>query len=225
MLFAGKVCPGHVAGLRRRSVHACFGNHLSFDENAYLILAQRLELFNGEGGGVNDPGDVTYPIDGNLTEIDTGKIDKDYMDSRFEKYLKALNLGDEEEEQRTLDDLHRSFAALSQEEQKYAALFLHDIQSGNLAIEKGKPFKDYVVEYQTRINNDHVHKLTAIFGLDEDKLRSIMNNRVTATNMNEYGRFEELKNTVDRSKAKEYFEGIEKTKIKDYRINVSVNYL
>jgi type I restriction enzyme R subunit len=43
--------------------------------------------------------------------------------------------------------------------------------------------------------------------------------------MNEYGRFEELKNTVDRSKAKEYFEGIEKTKIKDYRINAKIDKL
>ena len=74
--------------------------------------------------------DVPYAIDSNLTEVDTGRIEREYMDSRFEKYLKALNLGDENEKVKTLDDLHKSFAALTQEEQKYAALFLHDIQRG-----------------------------------------------------------------------------------------------
>ncbi len=200
--------------------------NMAFDENEYLILVQRYkELFNGGGGDGDDPGDVPYPIDGNLTEIDTGKIDKDYMDSRFEKYLKALNLGDEEEKQKTLDDLHKSFAALTQEEQKYAALFLHDIQRGSVVIEKGKTFRDYVIEYQARIKNDQVHRLAVVFGLDEGKLRNIMKVRVSASSINEYGRFEDLKSTVDRSKAKEYFEGIEKAKIKEYRVNAKTDKL
>jgi type I restriction enzyme R subunit len=200
--------------------------NMAFDENEYLILVQRYkELFNGGGGEGDDPGDVPYPIDGNLTEIDTGKIDKDYMDSRFEKYLKALNLGDEEEKQKTLDDLHKSFAALTQEEQKYAALFLHDIQRGSVVIEKGKTFRDYVVEYQARIKNDQVHRLAVVFGLDEGKLRNIMKIRVSASSINEYGRFEDLKSTVDRSKAKKYFEGIEKEKLKEYRVNAKTDKL
>ena len=55
----------------------------------YLILAQRYkELFNGGESGFSP--DVPYEIDGHLTEIDTEKIDSDYMNSRFTKYLKAL---------------------------------------------------------------------------------------------------------------------------------------
>ncbi|MGH0052366.1 MAG: type I restriction endonuclease subunit R, partial [Sphaerochaetaceae bacterium] len=145
---------------------------MAFDENEYLILAQRYkELFTepGEGGS----GDIPYAIDGNLTEIDTGKIDKDYMDSRFNKYLKALDLGDETEKQRTLDELHKSFAALSQEEQKYAALFLHDVESGNVVIETEKTFKDYVIEYQSMVKNDQIHRLSTALGLDDVKLRNI----------------------------------------------------
>ena len=73
---------------------------VAFNENEYLILAQRYkELFNGDGGGGGIPDEIPYPIDGNLTEINTGRIDREYMDSRFEKYLKALNLGDEKEKQ------------------------------------------------------------------------------------------------------------------------------
>jgi type I restriction enzyme R subunit len=197
---------------------------VAFDENTYLILAQRYkELFSG--GGAGGPQDVPYPIDGNLTEIDTGKIDSAYMDSRFEKYLKALNLGDKQEMQRTLDDLHKSFAALSQEEQKYAALFLHDIQRGGVVVEAGKTFKDYVIQYQAQIKNDQIHRLASVFSLDEDRLRTLMKFRVTSANINEYGRFEDLVATVDRSKAKEYFEGIEKAKIKAYRVNAKIDKL
>ena len=87
---------------------------------------------------------------GYLTEIDTGRIDADYMNSRFDKYLKALNQDGIEEEQRqqTLDDLHKSFAYLTTEEQKYANIFLHDVQSGCAVMESGKTFRDYVTEYQ-----------------------------------------------------------------------------
>ena len=196
---------------------------VAFDENEYLILAQRYkELFNGNGGS-EAPGDVPYAIDGNLTEIDTGRIDSEYMDSRFEKYLKALDLGDELEKQKTLEDLHRSFAALTQEEQKYAALFLHDIQRGSVAIEAGKTFKDYVIEYQARIKNDQIHKLASVFGLDEAMLRGFMKFRATPSNLNEYGRFDDLIGTVDKKKAKEYIEGVEKTKLKEYKVNIKID--
>ncbi len=85
---------------------------MSFDENMYLILALRYrELFGGGGGG-GGPKEVPFEIEGHLTEIDTDKIDADYMNSRFVKYLKTLkadqnNIGDD---QGTLDELHKSFA-------------------------------------------------------------------------------------------------------------------
>lgn len=198
---------------------------MTFDENSYLILAQRYkELFSG-GGGESGFDDIPYPIDGHLTEIDTGKIDKAYMDSRFEKYLKALNLGDQAEKQRTLDDLHKSFAALTQEEQKYAALFLRDVQRGSVVIETGKTFKDYITEYQARIKNDQIHRLVSAFGLDENKLRGFMKIRASEANINEYGRFEDLKKTVVGEKAKEYFEGVEEAPIKEYKVNAKTDKL
>lgn len=60
----------------------------ALDENTYLILALRYkELFNGSGGG-GGVDDVPYDIDTHLTEINTGAIDVNYMNSRFEKWLK-----------------------------------------------------------------------------------------------------------------------------------------
>ena len=67
-----------------------------------------------------------------LTEINTGVIDAEYMNSRFTKYIKALQDGEESEE--VLNELHKSFATLTQEEQKYAKIFLRDVQRGDLTV-------------------------------------------------------------------------------------------
>jgi type I restriction enzyme R subunit len=202
--------------------------NMKLDENTYLILAMRYrELFSNSGGGMGGGDDVPFEIDGHLTEIDTGKIDSDYMNSRFEKYLKTLTQDnvDEVEMRKTLDDLHRSFAVLTQEEQKYASIFLHDVESGNAKMESGKTFRDYVTEYQTRAKNDQIHRISWLLGLDEKKLRSLMAANVTEANINEFGRFDELKNTVDKAKAKIYFEAIEKTAVPLFKINIKVDAL
>lgn len=198
---------------------------MKFDENIYLILALRYkELFNGNGGGGSD--DVPFDIDGYLTEIDTGVIDADYMNSRFEKYLKILEEdGDNDQIQKTLDELHKSFASLTQEEQKYANIFLHDIQSGNVKIEKDKIFREYITEYQFKAKNTEIYHISQLLALDETKLRNMMNSGITKSNINEYGRFNDLKNTVDKNKAKEYFQKLEGVTIPPFKINIKVHNL
>lgn len=205
---------------------------MQFKENDYLALALRYkELSGGDGvpGGSSGPGipDVPYDIDGYLTEIDTGKIDADYMDSRFEKYLKALNQTgvDDLQRQQTLDDLHKSFAYLTVEEQKYANIFLHDVECGYAVMENGKTFRDYVTDYQCRAKNDQIGNLARHFGLDEVMLRGMMNSRLTEATINEFGRFDKLKDSVDKVKAKEYFEGIEGVPIAPFKVNMKVHDL
>lgn len=196
------------------------------DENTYLILALRYkELFNGNGGGGFD--DVPFEIDGYLTEIDTGVIDANYMNSRFEKYLKNLQQEniDEEQMQKTLDDLHKSFAILTQEEQKYANIFLHDVQSGNIIVEEGKTIRDYISQYLFEAKNDQIFLISKVLGLDESKLRNMMNSGVNELNINEFGRFDDLKDSVDKIKAKEYFEKVEKIKIPSFEINIKIHNL
>ena len=60
---------------------------MALNETTYLILVKRYKELFGPGPG---PGgeDVPYDIEGYITTIDTDKIDSDYMNSRFEKYLK-----------------------------------------------------------------------------------------------------------------------------------------
>lgn len=199
---------------------------ITLDENTYLILALRYkELFNAGGGGVTL--DVPYEIDGYLTEIDTDKIDSDYMNSRFDKFIKVLRKEDVDpvELQNTLDELHKSFASLTQAEQKYANIFIHDVQSGVANLASGKTFREYITEYEFNAKNDQIKWIVSILGLEESKLRVLMGLGLTELNINEYGRFDELKNTVDKNKAKEYFEKIEGATIPAFKVNIRIHNL
>lgn len=199
---------------------------MNFDENTYLILALRYKELTG-GGGVGEPDDIPFEIDGYLTEIDTAVIDADYMNTRFDKYLIMINQEgvSEAQQQMMLDELHKSFASLTQEEQKYANIFLHDVQSGNASLESGKTFRDYVTEYQFRAKNDQIHIISQLLGLDEAKLRNMMKIKITESNINEFGRFDDLKETVNQDKAKEYFERLEGSEISRFSSNMKVHAL
>ena len=194
---------------------------LHLDETTYLILALRYkELFSGEGTGLGGD-DVPYEIDSYLTEINTGVIDSNYMNSRFSKYLKALQDGTETAA--VLDELHKSFATLTQEEQKYANIFLHDVQNGDVVVDEGKTLRDYITEYMTRAKNDQIHRFAEALGADETMLRDFMQLRVTEANINEFGRFDKLKATVNRDSAKVFLEALEGVAIKPFQINMKVD--
>jgi len=203
---------------------------LNFDKTNYLVLALRYkEVFGGggSGGGATTPDDVPFEIDGYLTEIDTGIINADYMNSRFEKFLKIIELGKlgYEQRQATLDELHKSFATLTQEEQKYANIFLHDVQGGEAKLEEGKTFRDYITQYHFKAKNAEINHISRLLDLDETKLRKMMNSGISELNINEYGRFDDLKNMVDKDKAKEYFEKLEGKTILPFKINIRVHNL
>lgn len=188
---------------------------LDFDETTYLILAKRYkELFQPGGDGPNG-GDIPYDIDGYLTTIDTEKIDSDYMNSRFEKYIKLLYADDAtaEELENAENELHKTFATLSQEEQKFANIFLHDIQSGDVKVEQGKCLRDYITEYLAKAKDDQIHRIASVLGIDEQKLRVMMEVKITDSNINEFGRFDALKSTADKQKAKAYFEAVSGKKV------------
>lgn len=183
------------------------------NEVTYKILAQRYkELFSpGSGAGGDGDGDVPYDIDGYLIAIDTEKIDVDYMNSRFAKYVKLLHqqCASADAIRQAEDGLHKTFASLTKEEQKFANIFLHDIQSGDIEPEDGKTFRDYITEYLTRAKDDQIHHIAVLLGLDEAKLRAMMDVRITDANINEFGRFDALKATAGKKKAKTYFEKME----------------
>lgn len=182
---------------------------VEIDEKTYRTLALRYkELFIPEAGS-GKGGELPYEIDGHLTAIDTKDIDADYMNNRFEKYRKLLGQTGTNAAtlKRAEEELHKTFATLSQEEQKYANLFLHDMQRGDVSPTPEKTLQDYITEYISRAKNDQIHRFATLFGLDEKQLRNLIGS--SETNINEFGRYDALKRTVDLQKAQEYFEAIE----------------
>lgn len=200
--------------------------HVYVTKREYDALLQRYkELSPGDGG---DGGEKNLPYDlkSYIIEIDSEKIDSDYMNSRFRKYLKELNKGSSPEVvEKALSELHQSFASLSQEDQKYANIFLHDVQSGEVDVQEDKTLRDYINEYKYNAKNDQTHKFAETFGLDEDKLRSMMELNLNELNINEFGRLDDLKKSVDKQKARAYFESVEGTKVLPHKVNIRVDSL
>jgi len=199
---------------------------LNFDETKYLILVQRYkEIHRNDSESIKE--DVPFYLEGYITEIDTGRIDSDYMNSRFEKYIKVLHKDDisKEFKEDALNDLHNTFATLNQEEQKYANIFLHDLQRGDVFLKEGKTFRDYITEYQFKAKNDQIHRFAEALGLDEEKLRTMMDLKLTESTIDEFGRLEVLKATKDKDKVKAYFQKKEGVEISKARANIKADKL
>jgi type I restriction enzyme R subunit len=225
--FNGHLEAAKIQGFSFDEIKSKSKTKLQVDEKTYLTLVLRYkELSSGREGGGSD-GDVPFEIDGYLTEIDTGKIDADYMNTRFDKYLKTLKQegADGKHVQKTLDELHKSFASLTQEEQKYANIFIHDIQRGEVNFGDGENFRERITEYQCKAKNAQISLVSQRLGLDVNKLNSLMNTEITAANINEFGRFDELKNTVDKQKAKAYFEKLEGSGLSIFKVNIKIDQL
>ena len=188
---------------------------LVFTEQTYLVLALRYkELF---GPSTTDGGDdVPYDIDTNLVSINTGKIDASYMESKFKRWLKAL---DQEhvspsEVQEFLDDLHMEFAKLSQEDQVLAELIIHDIQGGDLQLQEGITFHEYLSQYRRAKEDSQVMAIVDAFGIDKDKLEELMHIAGLTEDINSHGRLDALKETIDKDKARTFFESVTGTTVR-----------
>ena len=91
----------------------------------------------------------------------------------------------------------------------------------------GKTFRDYVTEYQTRTHTEQLDKLSTVLGLQSHMhlLISIMKDKVTMSNINEYGRLDELESKVDRAKARKYFERRDGKPMSIPKVNVHIHKL
>ena len=212
--------------------HSCGDNNerevtLAIDKQTYLSLVLRYKELVGKGGGGGEGGgDVPFDISGYLTEIDTGKIDADYMNSRFDKYLKELNQHqDQASIELTLNELHKSFSSLTQSEQKYAKLFLHDLQRGDAELIDNHRFRDYINTYKDNAENAQLNAVVNALGLDKNLLTALMADNINEKNLNNFGRFDALKETVDKAKAKSYFEAQESASMSEFGANIKIDKL
>lgn len=187
------------------------------DERTYLVLVQRYkELFSG--GALGGAPDAPYELDGHITEIDTGLIDSDYMNSNFEKWLKCLEQ-DDEGLAAAREELHRSFASLSQDDQRFAELFLHDVERGDATLEEGMTLRDYITSYACKAKNAQAQRVVEALGIDGDLLTAMVALDLTESNINEFGRFDDLKDSVDKARAKVFFEQKEGKSLPPFKVN------
>lgn len=175
---------------------------LNFDQETYdKLLARYKDLFKESPSNGSGSDDVPFDLRSHINEIETDKIDQNYMNARFEKWLKTIG---GTEEAAALEELHHSFATLSKEDQKFAELFLHDVQSGDIKLDPDLALSDYITTYKQKDANDKVLKIIKDLGLDGDLLRALLARKYTRENL-DLGRLNDLKETVDREKAKVYF--------------------
>lgn len=189
------------------------------DERTYLTLVQRYkELFSSRSDASDSAPDAPYELDGHITEIDTGLIDSDYMNSNFEKWLKCLEQ-DDEGLAAAREELHRSFASLSQDDQRFAELFLHDVERGDATLKEGMTLRDYITSYAHKAKNAQVERVVEALGINGELLTAMTALDLTEANINEFGRFDNLKDSVDKSRAKAFFEQKEGKSLPLFKVN------
>ena len=198
---------------------------VKLSENTYEILHQRYRELRKPGEDGESEEEITFSIDPYLTEQNTGMIDYNYMNSRFEKWMKQLEQPGVSQEvlDQTLEELRKSFAFLSQEDQKFANLFLHDVQTGDVSLRSGYTLQDYIVMYSNNEKTEQIRRLCRYFGCSEEIIRELLKLNITKENINDYGRFDALKATVVKEQAQEYFTAVEGKKMPMFRVNNRVD--
>ena len=177
---------------------------ITIDEYNALLMRYKELITVGPGGSKGD--DIPYDLKGHLVQADTEKIDADFMNSNFIKWIKAREQNENEEVvQEAKDALHKSFASLSKEDQLYASLFLHDIESGDIVIEEGESFRDYITIYKRDAKTEQINKIVNTFALNEELLRKVMESYSAGNDLNANSTLQELLDSVDFDKAIEYF--------------------
>lgn len=202
---------------------------VAIDEQTYLTLALRYkELSSSDPGPDQGPSpEAPYDLDGYLTEIDTGRIDSDYMNDNFTKWFKALTQDGVSPEtiEQLKNELHRSFASLTQDEQKYANIFLHDVESGNVTLKAGKTLRNYITLYQRTAKDDQLDSVVRALGIDRVLLVELMSASVTELNINEFGRFDKLCDGADHVRAKAFFEARDGAALPPFKVGMKIDRL
>lgn len=191
---------------------------LLIDETIYNILVRRYKEA-AKGGTTGTHSDSPYDLKGYLTELDTKEINSEYMNSKFTKYKKALVSGDDKQIAIIKKDLFSSFASLSQQEQKFAMVIIHDIETGDLRIDDDKSIRDLINEYIKKEEDDIVSQISSNFGIDKEMLIKILHSNVNEDNYNEYNRFENICATCDIDKVVEYFSKLENKELSKKEAN------
>lgn len=82
---------------------------------------------------------------------------------------------------------------------------MHDVERGEIELEEGKTLRDYITYYANSAKNSQVEKITKAFGVDGALLNEMMRLDLTEATLNEFGRFDQLKASINKPLAKAFF--------------------
>lgn len=203
---------------------------VNLTEDLYIVLIARYkELAENDDDDGDEPGASGIPvfdINTHITHIDTDRIDADYLNDKFQKYIRARNDNLPSKELRALqEEVHASFARLPSEDQVFANLWLHDVASGDAILVEGKTVEDYINDYQQAHQDRKIEQLIRVIGVDETQLRALLAAQVTESNINEYGRFSALKESVDIAHATVYLSNGREKPLSEFDVNREVEKL
>ncbi len=102
-------------------------------------------------------------------------------------------------------------------------MFFDDLQRGDAKLVDGHSFRDYINDYQNSEENKKINALVDDLGVDKSLLIELMSSVINEKNINQFGRFDNLKATVDIDKAKAYFESEEGRTIPPFKLRIKVD--
>jgi len=195
---------------------------LLFDYHTYLVLVARYQDLAGGGGrGGND--EAAFELNPYITEQENARINQEYMETNFTQYKKAVIGGDPAIIEAARLALHKDFATLSRERQRFASILLHDIESGDVDFTNVNSFTDLLNQYMNKAKKREITRVAEELGLDLAKFTALMDSHPTADNLNDFKRFDALLNTADGKKARPFLEQWSGQKLNPFKVRVMLD--
>lgn len=193
---------------------------MEMSEDEYNVLVLRYQEID-KGGGGGDPTSLNIHFNYQIVE-ESFKIDYNYMNQNFDKFIKILfdENSSEEDIKELKASLHKNFASLPKDRQIIAEMIINDFENGDLEIREGWNFNDYINAYSVSELDKQISELVDFTGLDEDKLRELLNLKLTESNLDEYGRFEALVESADIGLITSNLSMVKGTSIRQFRSKI-----
>lgn len=181
----------------------------------FEILSLRYRELEKKDG---DAGEGAAPLDVSARDaavVGRETVDTQYFDEHFQNFVKTVHEDKTKEEiDAALDSLHSAYPHLSSEDQKAVDHVVAGIRSGKVEIRDGWSWFDYVNHLREKKFREQVEMTAKCFGVDAAKLSSLVRQKPSEEDVNEYGRFDELLADLDRDQARRSLERLSGHEVK-----------
>jgi len=142
--------------------------------------------------------DIDYFYQEGISE----KIDYEYMNSNFEKFVALVEKN--EQTDTAIRNLKNSFSDLSEKARECAEMILIDFNTGKTKITPGKKFMDYIDECVLSKERFKMLKITNAFGINENLFADMMKQKNNEDNIGYNGTFDSLADSYNHEIAWNY---------------------